>query len=149
MNSEYKVVLVGDSNVGKSYYVNTLLNVKPVGGPQSTIGTEVHPVNKFNHIFNIWDLAGKDINRGLCHAYYTSANCAIVMFDCNNQISKESVEQKWIPEIKKYAGDIPIVIVGNNSPNTSSNNLSYIPINIQNQYNCDEPLNKLLQLLKY
>jgi small GTP-binding protein len=147
MNQQYKVILAGDSNVGKSFYVNTLLNVYPFGGPKPTIGTEVHQVNKLNTIFNIWDLAGKEINAGLRSAYCIGADCAIVMFDCNNQVSKESVEQKWIPEIKNYIGNVPIVIVGTNSNIPSPNNLSYIPINNQNNYNCNEPLNKLLELL--
>jgi GTP-binding nuclear protein Ran len=147
MNKQYKVILAGDSNVGKSFYVNTLLNTYPFGGPKPTIGVEVHPVNKFNTIFNIWDLAGDEKNSGLIEGYYIGADCAIVMFDCKNQTSKESVEKKWIPEIKNYIADVPIVIVGTNSDVPSQINLSYISINNKKKYNCDEPLNKLLQLM--
>jgi GTP-binding nuclear protein Ran len=145
--TQYKVILSGDSNVGKSFYVNTLLNAYPGGGPESTIGADVHQVNKFNTTFNIWDLAGVERNMGLRQGYLIGVDCAIVMFDCNDQASKDSVEQKWIPEIKNDIGDVPIVIVGTNSNVPSPNNLSYIPINNQYKYNCDEPLKQLLELL--
>ncbi|CAE7217880.1 RAN [Symbiodinium natans] len=62
--------------------------------------------------FNVWDTAGQDHLSGLRDGYFIGAQCAMVFFDVTNLQSHQNVS-KWVTELRKVAGDIPVVVVGN------------------------------------
>jgi len=86
----YKVVLAGNSGVGKSTFVSKLRrsSLAPAG---PTIGCEVHPIvlhtDAGDVCLNIWDLAGREALGGLRFGYYTGADAAIYMYDASNHQS--------------------------------------------------------------
>ena len=111
-----KIVIIGDSYVGKTSLINTLIkgNLKET---KPTIGSQHHKyifTNNKNREINmdIWDTAGQERFRSVIHMYYKGAKAIMVVFDI---ISKESFEgaKKWIQEIEQTNKTCSIVMVGN------------------------------------
>ncbi|CAK80125.1 unnamed protein product (macronuclear) [Paramecium tetraurelia] len=115
----FKVVLSGDSGVGKS---NLLLRfTKNQFNPDSktTIGVEfaTRSISISGKIIKaqIWDTAGQERYRAITSAYYRGAIGAVLVYDITNKQSFESVE-RWIQEVRENADkDIVIMIIGNKS----------------------------------
>jgi GTP-binding nuclear protein Ran len=128
MCSTFKCILVGDGEVGKTTLIKRLLSDVDVEKYYPTLGVNVHPIT-FNTTrgpirFNVWDVAGQPCYRGLGDGYYIQAQCAIVMFDLNNQ---ESIDQakEHAAHITHLLGNIPIIKVGNKYDLLTSESVSY------------------------
>jgi GTP-binding nuclear protein Ran len=114
MASTYKLVLVGDMGVGKTAYVKSLLTGEFDDSYVTSPSVEIHPIridtNRGGITFNVWDTAGT--YAGVSKGYFIRADCAIVMYDRTNEISKKNIPTH-IARVRESAGDIPIVVVGN------------------------------------
>ncbi len=136
----YKVLLVGDSNIGKTTYVNYLLTNIFTEYHDPTLGVDVNPyVCNTNYgpiIFELWDCAGDYKYRGIGSAYYISAKGAIIMYN----ESTESNCSEWEEKIKTVCNDIPIILCKNISDNDNINNNNSCIINIKKKINIKEPL---------
>ena len=112
----YKLILVGDGGVGKTAFVTRHLIGEFEKKYIATIGVEVHPLGFHTNVgqacFNIWDTAGQEKFGGLRDGYYVRGECAIVMFDLTNKRTLRNAA-KWIRDIRKTCGDIPMVLCGN------------------------------------
>ena len=117
MSEGIKIVLLGDSGVGKTTIVTKYVTGKIPSLPSPTIAAanlrkKVLIENQEIDIL-IWDTAGQEIYRGLTPLYYRNANIAIIVFDVTKQASFDSVGF-WIEELRENVGDkITIVICGN------------------------------------
>ncbi|CAD8083743.1 unnamed protein product [Paramecium sonneborni] len=115
----FKIVLSGDSGVGKS---NLLLRfTKNQFNPDSktTIGVEfaTRSISISGKIIKaqIWDTAGQERYRAITSAYYRGAIGAVLVYDITNKQSFEAVE-RWLQEVRENADkDIVIMIIGNKS----------------------------------
>ncbi|KAK9797374.1 hypothetical protein WJX73_006701 [Symbiochloris irregularis] len=115
-----KLVLLGDSGVGKSCLV--LRYVRRQFDPQSqvTVGAafmshSVHLPDGSTVKFEIWDTAGQERYASLAPLYYRGAAAAAIVYDITNPDSFQKAKH-WVGELKKNAGDnIVIVLVGNKS----------------------------------
>ena len=114
----YKIVLIGDSGVGKSCLVSRY--VKGVF-PQSrgtTIGVEfasknIALSNGTKVKAQIWDTAGQERYLAITAAHYRRAIGALVVYDIGKKSSFDHCE-KWIQDVKEQADpDITIMLVGN------------------------------------
>ena len=109
-----KIVLLGDSGVGKTsivtrYVSGTLLeNVKPTVG--AAFVTKDIVVGKNNFELLIWDTAGQEVYRGLAPIYYRNARIAVIVFDVAMSSSFESVHY-WIDELKTNVSENVIILV--------------------------------------
>lgn len=119
MEYTFKVILLGDSLVGKSSLMSLLKNQIFVTSYSSTIGVDFGTVY-FDHgddkiKIQIWDTAGQEKFSPLVKVYYRNSTCAIVMFDLTNRGSFTRVK-RWIEEFKHHtSGHRPIIVVGNKS----------------------------------
>ena len=119
MEYTFKVILLGDSLVGKSSLMGLLKNQIFVSSYSSTIGVDFGTVY-FDHgddkiKIQVWDTAGQEKFSPLVKVYYRNSTCAIVMFDLTNRGSFTRVK-RWIEEFKHYtSGHRPIIVVGNKS----------------------------------
>jgi len=114
----FKVVLVGDSGVGKS---NLLLRfTRNTFSPEekSTIGVEfatrVLPMTDSKRVkAQIWDTAGQERYRAITNAYYRGAVGAILIYDITKRDTFMNIP-RWLRELRDHANeDIVLLLVGN------------------------------------
>ena len=112
-----KIVLVGDTQVGKTCVLSRLINKEFREDSQATVGAA------FNNYFlqtatgsvqlQIWDTAGQEQYRSLAPMYYRAAAVAIVFFDVTNLKSYQAI-QDWMDELaEKAPAQLHIVVVAN------------------------------------
>lgn len=114
---EYKIVVLGESGVGKTTYIRQLLGKEPRENYKPTQGVNVR-LFRFDGVqFTLWDIASDSKLRGLGKDYYIKANGALILFDSSK---KESIE-KWENEFREVCPNAPIVYVDNNILDSNEN----------------------------
>lgn len=118
-NRSHKVVLLGDSGVGKSTWVKRLLTASFDENHIPTTGVEVHsytyhPMDGEELTFRLWDIAGLDRLNGLGDGYYINAEAAIIFYKLNSPSSYNHIPY-WIQSFRRVIPDGPILIVGTGS----------------------------------
>lgn len=113
----YKVVLLGDSGVGKSNIISRFTKNEFNMESKTTIGvefaTKTIEVNGKLVKIQIWDTAGQERYRSMASAYYRGASGALLVYDITRATSFENL-QKWLRELKNFAvEDITCLMVGN------------------------------------
>lgn len=111
-----KVVLIGDSGVGKSCICNRFINGN-FSDVEATIGaaflTQTMRVDDRLVKFQVWDTAGQERYRSLVSMYYRGTKAAILVFDICDKKSFDGA-QKWADEIRERGeGNIVVVLCGN------------------------------------
>ena len=119
MNEEIKVVLLGDSGVGKSsimerYVSNTFEPGAPATISASFASKRVElKKSKQAATLNIWDTAGQEKYRSLAKHYFQGASIALVVYDITKKDTFEGAK-RWIADIKqRYNRDVTILLVAN------------------------------------
>ena len=115
----FKIVLIGDTSVGKTNILTKYLSDEFDPESKATVGVEFGTKNfKIeNNIVKvqIWDTAGQERYRSITNAYYKGAKGSLLIYDITNKKSFENLE-KWIYDIKTNGDDnISIILVGNKS----------------------------------
>lgn len=122
-NDEYdflfKVVLIGDSGVGKSNLLSRFTRNEFNLDSKSTIGVEFATrsiqVDTKTIKAQIWDTAGQERYRAITSAYYRGAVGALLVYDISKQITYDNVT-RWLKELRDHAdNNIVIMLVGNKS----------------------------------
>ncbi|XP_028393119.1 ras-related protein Rab-11A-like [Dendronephthya gigantea] len=113
----YKVVLIGDSGVGKSCLLSRFTRNEFDHESKSTIGVEFATrsleIDGKTIKAQVWDTAGQERYRAITSAYYRGAVGAVLVYDITKQKSYESVS-RWMEEVKEHATDqIVVMLVGN------------------------------------
>lgn len=124
----FKIISVGDQNVGKTTLFNNLVNNFIDTKTSSTIGVDYFQYDKIyngeyksldqhSFKFSIWDLSGASKFINVIRPYFESLHAIIIVFDLTNQESMENIE-KWIKEIERVSMElemnkIPGMIIGN------------------------------------
>ena len=114
---KFKVVVVGDSGVGKTNLIKRFINDTFNKDSKATVGVEflskTYLINQEVFKIEIWDTAGQERYKSITAAYYKGAKGAMIVYDVTNQTSFENVDN-WANEIKeKAARNINLMIVGN------------------------------------
>jgi len=115
----FKVVLIGDSGVGKSNLLSRFTRNEFNLESKSTIGVEFATrsiqVDGKTIKAQIWDTAGQERYRAITSAYYRGAVGALLVYDIAKHLTYENVE-RWLKELKDHAdANIVIMLVGNKS----------------------------------
>ncbi|KAL2017284.1 hypothetical protein VTK56DRAFT_2353 [Thermocarpiscus australiensis] len=120
-NDEYdflfKVVLIGDSGVGKSNLLSRFTRNEFNLDSKSTIGVEFATrsiqIDGKTIKAQIWDTAGQERYRAITSAYYRGAVGALLVYDISKSLSFENVT-RWLKELRDHAdSNIVIMLVGN------------------------------------
>eukprot|EP00428_Durinskia_dybowskii_P076665 CAMPEP_0170354896 /NCGR_PEP_ID=MMETSP0117_2-20130122/356_1 /TAXON_ID=400756 /ORGANISM="Durinskia baltica, Strain CSIRO CS-38" /LENGTH=213 /DNA_ID=CAMNT_0010608903 /DNA_START=138 /DNA_END=777 /DNA_ORIENTATION=+ len=120
---EVKVVMVGESGVGKSSLTIRFVSNHFKEHGQPTIGasflSKTLSLQTGGSIkYNIWDTAGQEKYRSLASLYYRGVDIAIIVYDITNRNSFEQVQDYWVQELQHQcfgSGGLQIAIVGNKS----------------------------------
>lgn len=116
-----KVIILGDSGVGKTSLMNQYVNKRFSTQYKATIGadfltkeveTEERPVT-----MQLWDTAGQERFQSLGVAFYRGADCCVLVFDVNSSKSFQALES-WRDEFLIQASphdpeSFPFVVLGN------------------------------------
>ena len=134
-----KVVLVGDSNVGKSNLLGRFISNEFTTEKKPTLGVEFGTKIIVSHDklikVQIWDTAGQEKYKSITNSYYVHSKGAIVVFDISVKSSFDSIE-KWVHDVLEISGNnIPLLLLGNKCDLTELRKVSY-----------DEGLNKAKKL---
>ena len=103
---QYKLVLLGDSAVGKSSLVLRFVRGQFFEYQESTIGaaflTQTVALNETTVKFEIWDTAGQERYHSLAPMYYRGAAAAIVVYDITNRVREEAARESsraWLRHV--------------------------------------------------
>ena len=115
----YKIILVGDSGVGKTCILMRAVNNKFSENYQATIGFEFllmyFQVNNIKIKLQIWDTCGQEMYRSLVQGFYRNTSLALVVYDISHKKSYDNLDI-WIKDIRQHTEqDLPIFIAGNKS----------------------------------
>ncbi|KAG5404222.1 hypothetical protein BRARA_C01723 [Brassica rapa] len=115
----FKVVLTGDSGVGKSNLLSRFTKNDFSHDSRSTIGVEfaTRSIQVDDKIVKaqIWDTAGQERYRAITSAYYRGAVGALLVYDVTRHVTFENVE-RWLKELRNHTdANIVIMLVGNKS----------------------------------
>jgi len=114
---QFKLVLLGDSAVGKSSLVLRFVKKQFYEYQESTIGaaflTQTVNVKDYVVKFEIWDTAGQERYHSLAPMYYRGAASAVVVYDLTNRQSFVRAKS-WVKELQKQGNpNIVIALAGN------------------------------------
>lgn len=136
--NKYKVIIIGDSGIGKTTIMNSYLKKKN-NNTKSTMGTEYSNIkfSKYNQELQIWDCAGQEKFRSLVKLYYRGAKGCIFTFDLSSENSLHSINNYWIENVKKNADEECVfLLVGNKSDLNKKTNYNLIN-ELCSKYNMD------------
>ena len=114
----YKVLLLGDSTVGKTCFLLRYCDKTFQDAHLSTIGLDYRVKtmtlkNNKNIKLQIWDTAGQDRFRAITKNYYKGANGIILIYDVTNLQTYENVKN-WITQIREETNpNVVIYLAGN------------------------------------
>ncbi|MBA0752241.1 hypothetical protein Gogos_001095 [Gossypium gossypioides] len=113
----FKVVLIGDSGVGKSNLLSRFTRNEFSLESKSTIGVEfaTRSIRVDDKVVKaqIWDTAGQERYRAITSAYYRGAVGALLVYDVTRHVTFENVE-RWLKELRGHTdSNIVIMLVGN------------------------------------
>ncbi|KAL9229329.1 hypothetical protein vseg_004807 [Gypsophila vaccaria] len=113
----FKVVLIGDSGVGKSNLLSRFTRNEFCLESKSTIGVEFATrtlqVEGRTVKAQIWDTAGQERYRAITSAYYRGALGALLVYDTTKPTTFDNVS-RWLKELRDHAdANIVIMLIGN------------------------------------
>ncbi|XP_075945942.1 ras-related protein Rab-19 isoform X2 [Anarhichas minor] len=115
----FKIILVGDSDVGKTCVVQSFKSGIFIAKQQNTIGVDFTvrtlDIDGKKVKMQVWDTAGQERFRTITQSYYRSAHGALVAYDITRRSTFESVSQ-WIREVEQFgASSVVLILIGNKS----------------------------------
>ena len=121
-NKTTKVVLIGDSGVGKTCIISRFISNEFEKELDSTDGAsygtkELYlPKLKKKIILDIWDTAGQERYKSLTKFFYKDAQIIIMVYDITQKKSFENLKNQWYKEIQELSEkNYILAIVGNKS----------------------------------
>jgi len=113
----YKLLLIGDSGVGKSCLLLRFADDAFTENFISTIGVDfkIKTLNMEGKKIKlqIWDTAGQERFQTITTSYYRGAHGIVIVFDVTNQASFENVK-KWLDDVERHASqNIVKLLIGN------------------------------------
>ena len=113
----FKIILIGDANVGKTNILSRYISDTFLETSKSTVGvelaTKVEQYNNKKIKIQIWDTAGQERYKSITTSYYKGAKGAFIVYDITKKESFKNVD-KWIKDLKEFGDeDVTILIIGN------------------------------------
>lgn len=162
----FKIVLVGNSAVGKTSFLRRFCDDRFSPGMTATVGIDYRVkmvrVGDSQVALQLWDTAGQERYRCITQQFFRKADGVIVMYDLTAKQSFLSVRQ-WLSSVEEAVGDcIPVLLLGNKIDNekerevprglgeqlAKENNLIFYECSAYSGHNTKESLLHLARILK-
>ena len=113
----FKIIVIGDSGVGKSCLTNRATTNLFEDTYNATVGFEFLSFNvKINEKvikLQIWDTCGQELYRSLITNFYRNSSLAIIVYAINFKDSFENIEM-WLRELRTHSNpDAKVFLIGN------------------------------------
>lgn len=169
MDSNYehllKIVIIGNTSVGKSAILRRFCDDSYLDTHVSTIGVDfrVKTINMNENILipvklQIWDTSGQERFKTITSSYYRGSHGIIVVYDITDRESFNDVN-RWISELKKIVSDKSVLILVGSKKDLSykrvisyeegqkfadSYGISFIEVSSFKNFNIDKIFNQLV-----
>ena len=140
----YKVILIGDSLVGKTCLFKKLTkgiytnkNISTIGMDQKTISATIKVKEKSeteeekevekNFTINLWDTAGQERFRSITSGYFKESHGLILLYDITNRTSFDNLE-KWMESVNETLGTsnkYAVILMGNKADLEEKRKVTY------------------------
>ena len=162
--NQINILLVGDTNTGKTSFVKRLIFNKYDLTFVASIGVdfELKKIKYKNKIYSIrlFDTAGQERFKSITKSYFRLANAYFIFFDLSNKDSLNHIHN-WIDLIKEYSEKSIFIILGNKddlkkkiSDEIINENLErykdiiFIKISVSKNYNIKEAIERMIDLIE-
>ncbi|KAL6478945.1 hypothetical protein MHYP_G00123780 [Metynnis hypsauchen] len=113
----FKIVLVGNSSVGKTSLLRRFCDDCFYPGTSATVGIDYSvktlTVDNSQVALQMWDTAGQERYRSITKQFFRKADGVVVMYDISNEQTFTAV-RSWLASVQEGAGeDIPVMLLGN------------------------------------
>ncbi len=110
-----KIAVLGDAGVGKTSLCTRLTKDYFCPGYELTVGLQIHSyvasfTGQSQHIL-LYDVAGQPRFGEMLDVFIRGSLGVILVFDCSSILTFLSIEDSWLPFIRKYLPNVPIVLV--------------------------------------
>ena len=159
----FKIILIGDSGVGKTNLLSRYMNGTFSDSTKSTVGVElackIVEINSTKIKIQIWDTAGEERYRSITSAYYKGAKGCLLVYSITDRRSFDNID-KWIEQLKGNSDeDLCIILVGNKidiedfvdvkteegMEKAKSLNIPFMETSALNNQNIDKVFQKLIE----
>ena len=157
---KFKVILLGESSVGKTSILNRFVLNKFTDTYKCTVGIEckiksilLDPYTSAE--LKIWDTCGEEKFQSVTRQYYNDTNGIILLYDLSDKNTFNSLN-KWLKEIRNYAPKNTVVIIVGNKVDlerkvshddaitfANNENISYLEVSAKNGINIELIFEKL------
>ena len=125
----FKIIVIGDSYVGKSSLSNKAIKNKFELSYSATLGFDYYSfyikIEKTVIKLQIWDTCGQEIYQSLITNFYRNSSLAIMVYAIDNRSSFDHIDN-WLKEIKKASNpDAKIFLIGNKIDKEEERKVSY------------------------
>ena len=138
----FKIIVIGDSGVGKSCLTIQAIQDKFVELYRATVGFEFLSFNvRINKVvikLQIWDTCGQEVYKSLITGIYRNSSLAIILYSVTNRSTFQHIDT-WIKELNQNSTqNIKIILVGNKSDLEKERKVSYEEgEKLKNKHNID------------
>ena len=112
----FKILLVGDSSVGKSNFILRLIKNQFSPSHVSTSGMELKTteilLDKVKIRVQLWDTAGQEKYRAITKSLFTKVQGILTLYDISNEDSFKNLKN-WVKMIKEECNNVQLLMIGN------------------------------------
>lgn len=118
-NKKYKVVLVGETQTGKTAIIQRIVNDRFEDNNEttmvaSTLSTEIELEDGRLIKYEIWDTAGQEKYRSINKIFYKDAAIVIMVYDITNKNTYDEIKNYWHNQIVTMCNNNPIIAIAGN-----------------------------------
>ena len=128
-DKKFKIILLGNTGVGKTSLIIKALRNQFNVNSQSTLGFEYYniltEIDKKKILLQTWDTCGQELFKSIISTFYKRTHLAILVYSIDDIESFNTINF-WLREIKSYASsDIKLILIGNKMDLDSNREVSF------------------------